>query len=102
MVTDIAAGEAAAAKNKRIDFGSFFVFLNSYRWLNWVLAVLLLYVGATPKMPTAVTIAVYASVFLYNCTFTIWSAKVESALRKFPPLLLGDILFCFLLLLVYG
>ncbi len=102
MITEASADETVAAENKRIDFGSFFVFLNSFRWLNWALAVLLLYVGATPKMPPAITIAVYLSVFLYNCLFTFWSAKLERALRKFPALLLADIIFCFLLLVAYG
>lgn len=81
---------------------SFFAFLNSFRWLNWVLALVLLYFKATPKMPASTTAIVYGAVFVYNCAFTFWPARVEKTLRKYPFLLLADITFCSALMWVYG
>ncbi len=80
----------------------FFVFLNSYRWLNWVLAVVLLHLGATPHVSPLTTVLVFAAVFLYNGVFTLCPQRVETYLRRVPALLLVDVLFCSSLLLVYG
>jgi hypothetical protein len=79
-----------------------FLFLNLYRWINWVLALLLLFLGATPEVPLFTTIVIYAAVFIYNGFFTLFARQVEAALRRLPALLVLDGLFCFLLLLPYG
>lgn len=100
--TEGPADDVGAPKNKRIDFGSFFVFLNSYRWLNWVLAIVLLVAKVTPPTPVAVTIAVYSIVFVYNFIFTWRSRDIEKMLRRYPVLISVDILFCFVIVFVYG
>ncbi|HEB12158.1 MAG TPA: sensor histidine kinase [Actinobacteria bacterium] len=80
----------------------FFSFVNAFRWLNWVLAVVLLFFNATPRMPLAITISVYGGVFLYNAALTLRSDQIKRLLIKFPALILVDVLFCFILLVVYG
>jgi len=96
------AGGGGTPKNKRIDFGGFFVFLNSYRWLNWVLAVVLLVAKVAPPTPAAVTITVYSLVFIYNFLFTWRSRDIEKILRRYPALIAVDVLFCFAIVLAYG
>ncbi len=80
----------------------FFSFVNVFRWLNWSLALVLLFFNATPPMPLAVTIAVYAGVFVYNGVLTLRSDQIRRLLTKFPSLILVDVLICFVLLVIYG
>lgn len=80
----------------------FFVFLNLFRWLNWLLALVLLYLRATPEVPAAVTIGAYGSVFILNGIFTFWPHNIESALKRRPQLILFDWLFCAALVYAYG
>jgi len=95
-------GAAAAVKKQWMDGGSFFVFLNSYRWLNWVLAVVLLVAKVAPPTPIAITISVYSIVFIYNAVFTWRSRDIERILKRYPALIAVDIVFCFAIVFVYG
>lgn len=81
----------------------FFAFQNLFRWLNWVLALILLLLHLTPKVPLVIDVAAYASVFIYNLFLTLKAAKVEQWLKKYPVILvLFDILFCTVILTAYG
>ncbi len=80
----------------------FFSFVNVFRWLNWALALVLLFFNATPPMPVAVTVAVYGGVFVYNGLLTLRSEQVRGWLTRFPSLILVDVFICFILLVVYG
>lgn len=91
-------GDAQAPRSNT----GFFLFLNLFRWLNWALALLLLYLGAIPKTAPLLIFAVYLAVLLYNSIFSIWPHQVRGALQKYPFLLAGDILFCWLLLVAFG
>ena len=71
-------------KNKS---GSFIIFVSLFRWLNWVLAVVLLYLGATPRISTKLTIAVYGSALAYNIVFSLWARPLEKKLRRRPFLI---------------
>lgn len=84
------------------DIGYFFAFSNLFRWLNLALAFVLLYFQATPKMPTAITVAVFSSVFFYNSAMTLWSNQIALLLRKHRYLILLDVAFSFWLLVAYG
>ncbi len=80
----------------------FFTFLILYRWVNWLLAAVLLYLQATPETTTTTLIAVYGSAFFYNLMFTVWPSRIERAMRRYPWLLAGDVVFCSLLIMAYG
>lgn len=102
MSQNAAVGPSIGSKSHQTEGGTFFVFLNSYRWLNWVLAVVLLVAKVTPPTPVAVTITVYSLVFIYNFIFTWRSRDIERLLRRWPALISIDIIFCFAIVLVYG
>ena len=53
-------------------------------------------------MTVAVTISVYAGVFIYNSVLTLGSKQIKGLLARFPYLILVDVLVCFVLLTVYG
>lgn len=80
----------------------FLVFVNSYRWLTWLLATVLAIVKVTPKLPLVWTLAIYGLVFGYNLIFTFLPRQIERHLRLRPPLILLDAAFCAFLLGVYG
>lgn len=80
----------------------FFTFLILYRWVNWLLAAVLLYLHTTPETTPMTVVIVYGSAFFYNLMFTVWPLRIERALRRYPWLLAVDIAFCLLLILAYG
>jgi len=80
----------------------FFIFINSYRWLTWLLATILLLIGATPKLSLILTAIAFTSVFFYNLIFTLFSRRIEPLLRRYPIMISVDIAFCFFLLIIYG
>lgn len=80
----------------------FFAFQNLFRWLNWVLAVVLLCFHLTPKVPLIINAAAYSSIFVYNLIFTVWSAKIERWLKKQPAIVFVDVIFCTAILTAYG
>lgn len=77
-------------------------FLNLWRWVNWILAVVLLYLQATPAVPLVTDVLAYSSVLIYNGMFTIWPIQIEALLRRRPYLILFDWLLCWFLLYAYG
>jgi len=80
----------------------FFAFQNLFRWLNWLLAVVLLYFHLTPKKPLLVDTAAYGGVFVYNLIFTVWAGKIEQWLKKRPAIVFIDVIFCTAILTAYG
>lgn len=92
----------AESLTKKEGAPGFLVFVNSFRWLTWLLAVVLTLLKVTPKFPWEWTLALYSLVFLYNLAFTFFPARIESWLRRWPPLILLDVAFCTFLLGVYG
>jgi signal transduction histidine kinase len=81
---------------------NFFLFLNSYRWVNLILAAVLTYLKATPYLGTWSIVGLFFLVSAYNTFLTLFWQLIEKALRRLPVLLVVDIAFCGFLLGVYG
>ncbi len=66
------------------------------------MALLLLYLGATPEVSPITIVVTYFAVFLYSAVFTCWPRQVEGYLRRFPALMVIDALFGASLIFAYG
>jgi len=77
-------------------------FLVFYRWANWLLALIFLIVGFSPKIPPARAWSLIIFVFLYNFALGRYHSSIYKRIKK-QPLFLGlDYLVCFSLVALSG
>jgi len=77
-------------------------FLIFYRWANWLLAVILLILGAVPKVPSVRAWFLIGFVFFYNFILTIYHPFIYKKVKERPFFLGVDYLVCFGLIALSG